>query len=341
MARELERRGHSVVFVGTRRGVEMRLVPLAGYPLRLLRVGALNQVSWRRRLGTLTELPGAFWRAATILDQTRPGAVLSLGGYASGPVTLMAWMKQIPLVILEPNAAPGFAHRRIAPVAARALLGFEQAGRFFPEGRWEASGIPVREEFFRAPAREAGARRAPFTVLITGGSQGSRRLNRAAVESLPRWAAAGLLQDVIFVHQSGQNEYNEICFGYREAGARAEVEPFLDDMPGAMARADAVVCRAGASTAAELCAAGRASLLVPFPHAADQHQLRNARALEAAGAARVVEDAELTGQRLFEELSALRNEPARLERMEQAARRLAKPDAARRAADVLEQVARG
>ena len=230
---------------------------------------------------------------------------------------------------------PGFAHRLIGPFVSHALLGFEQAARFFPVGRSELTGIPIREEFFRI---EPKPHRPPFTVLITGGSQGSHRLNEAALESLPHWSRAEWLDRIVFLHQSGQNEYNDVCSGYRALGAQAEVAPYIEDMPGAFARADVLVCRSGASTVAELSAAGRASLLVPFPFAADQHQLRNAEAMQAAGAARLVEDRELTGRRFFEELRTMLEQPVRLEEMERAARRLARPGAARRAAEVLEGV---
>jgi UDP-N-acetylglucosamine--N-acetylmuramyl-(pentapeptide) pyrophosphoryl-undecaprenol N-acetylglucosamine transferase len=180
--------------------------------------------------------------------------------------------------------------------------------------------------------------RPPFTVLITGGSQGSHRLNHAVTDSVRLWERDGWLDRVIFLHQSGEKEYNDVCSLYRERGAHAEVAPFLDDMPGAFARADVIVCRSGASTVAELSAAGKAALLVPFPFAADQHQLRNAQAMEAAGAARVVEDRELTGSRLFEELRPMLEAPEHLTEMEAAARRLARTGAAERAADVLESL---
>ncbi|MBI3695108.1 MAG: undecaprenyldiphospho-muramoylpentapeptide beta-N-acetylglucosaminyltransferase [Acidobacteria bacterium] len=330
---ELRRRGHTVVFVGTSKGMEARLVPRAGFTLRVLRVGALKRVSWTRRLLTAAELPASFMQAAGILEEEQPRAVFSMGGFASGPVTLMAWAKEIPVVVMEPNAMPGFAHRLIGPFTSRALLGFEQAGRFFPHGRWEVTGIPIREEFFRI---EPKAHEAPFTVLITGGSQGSHRLNTTAAEAAAVAARTGWLDRLVFLHQSGENEYNDVCSRYQALGARAHVAPFLEDMAGAFARADVVVCRSGASTVAELAAAGKASLLVPFPFAADQHQLRNAEAMQAAGAARVVEDRELSGERLFEEWRAMLDAPARLTEMEAAARRMARPGAAQRAADVLE-----
>ncbi len=335
VAKELRERGHTAVFVGTSRGLESRLAPEAGFELRMLQVGALKQVSWGRRLRTLAELPASLVQAARILRETRPRAVFSMGGYSSGPVLLMAALKRIPLVILEPNAMPGFAHRLMGPFVTRALLGFEQAGRFFRSGRWEVTGIPIREEFFRIAPK---LHRPPFTILITGGSQGSHRLNMSATEALPRWTRAGWLDRLIFLHQTGKNEYNEICSRYRALGAPAEVAPFIEDMPGAYARADLVVCRAGASTLAELSAAGKAAVLVPFPFAADQHQLRNAEAMQAAGAARLIEDRDLTGQRLFDEVRAMLEAPGRLEETERAARRLGWPGEARRVADVLEHV---
>lgn len=335
VAQELRCRRHEVVFVGTSRGMESRLVPDAGFELRMLRVGALKRVSFFERLRTLVELPGAFVEAGGILDRLRPHAVFSMGGYSSGPVTLMAIMKEIPVVAMEPNAIPGFAHRLVGRFVTRALLGFEQASRFFPPGRWEVTGIPIRGEFFRV---ETKPHQPPFVVLITGGSQGSHRLNQAAIDSLPHFSRAGWLDRIVFLHQTGKNEYNDVCSGYRALGAQAEVAPFIEDMPRAFARADLIVCRSGASTVAELSAAGRASLLVPFPFAADQHQLRNAEAMQSAGAARLVEDRELTGERMFEELRSMLDGPARLAEMERAARELARPGAARRAADVLEEL---
>jgi UDP-N-acetylglucosamine--N-acetylmuramyl-(pentapeptide) pyrophosphoryl-undecaprenol N-acetylglucosamine transferase len=334
VAKELRGRGYEAVFVGTSRGLEARLAPEAGFPLRLLRIGALKRVSWRERMRTLAALPASLLEAGRVLDDSAPAAVLSLGGYASGPVTCMAVMKNIPVVVMEPNAMPGFAHRMIGPFARRALLGFEQAAPYFPPQRWEVTGVPVRPEFFTVPRK---SHRPPYTVLITGGSQGSHRLNMTALECFKLWNSG----EVSVLHQTGEMDYDEVCSRYREIGAAAETTPFLRDMPAALARADVVVCRSGASTLAELCAAARASILVPFPYAADQHQLRNAEALAAAGGARVIEDRELTGERLCRELRALLETPGRLEAMEQAARRLAHPDAARRAADVLEAVGSG
>jgi UDP-N-acetylglucosamine--N-acetylmuramyl-(pentapeptide) pyrophosphoryl-undecaprenol N-acetylglucosamine transferase len=261
---------------------------------------------------------------------------MSLGGYAAGPLLVMAVLRNVPVLILEPNAMPGLAHRLAGPFASRAMVGFPPAVKYFHHERVEIGGIPIREEFFSVPPKR---HEPPFTILITGGSQGARRLNRAAVESLPVWKERRMLARVRFVHQTGAADYEEVRSAYEAQGVAAEVSPFITDMPGAFAEADLVVCRAGASALAELAAAGKASILVPYPFAADQHQLRNAQAMEAAGAARVVTDAEWNGRRFVQECETVLKSRSILATMEQAARGQARPGAARRAADLLEQLA--
>jgi UDP-N-acetylglucosamine--N-acetylmuramyl-(pentapeptide) pyrophosphoryl-undecaprenol N-acetylglucosamine transferase len=336
IARELRRRGHRCRFVGTARGLESRLVPKEGFPLELLPVGALNRVSIRRQLETVLRLPQALIQAGRLIDRDRPAAVLSLGGYAAGPVLVAAIMREIPVAVVEPNAKPGLAHRLAGPFVSRALLGFPRGAEYFHEGRSEFSGIPVREEFFRIPPK---AHTRPFTVLITGGSQGSQRLNRAAVEAVELWAAKNTLGELKFLHQTGANEYNGIQSAYVLHRAYAEVAPFFDDMPRAFAEADLVICRSGASAVGELAAAGKASILIPFPFSADDHQVRNAEAMQAAGGARLVLNDDWNGKRMVEEVDSLLRSPASLEQMEQAARTLARPGAAALAADRLEELA--
>jgi UDP-N-acetylglucosamine--N-acetylmuramyl-(pentapeptide) pyrophosphoryl-undecaprenol N-acetylglucosamine transferase len=337
IARELRRRGHNCLFVGTARGLESRLVPREGFALELLPAGALNRVSIRRQLVTMLRLPQALFEAGQLIDRERPAAVLSLGGYAAGPVLVASIMREIPVVVVEPNAKPGLAHRLAGPLVARALLGFPRGGRYFREGRSEFSGIPVREEFFGIPPKPHGR---PCTVLITGGSQGSQRLNRAALEAVALWAAKNRLGELKFLHQTGANEYNEIQSAYVLHRANAEVAPFFDDMPRAFAEADLVICRSGASAVGELAAAGKASILIPFPFSADDHQARNAEAMAAAGGARLVLDSDWNGKRMVEEIERLLDSPALLEQMEKAARTLARPGAAARAAGRLEELAR-
>jgi len=332
VARELIRRGHEVVFIGTREGMEAKLVPEAGYPIEWIEIGGLKRVGLSRALKTAWQMPASIWRASRVLAKPGANAVFSMGGYVAGPVVIAAILRRTPIVAMEPNAVPGFTARRTARWTDRALLAFEEAAAYFPRGRSELTGLPVREEFFALPRRETGDR---FTVLITGGSSGSRTLNRAFRESLARFRGSA----VRVLHQSGVAEQEECEKALRASGVDGEVTAFLTDMPKAFAQADLVVCRSGAGAVAEVAAAGKASVLVPFPFAADDHQSRNAEAMARAGAALVVKDAEMNGERLHREVAALAGDRAALARMGEAARRLAKPGAARRAAEILEEVA--
>ena len=334
VARELRARGHSVRFIGTRRGMESTLVPADGFPIEWIEIGGLQRVGLRRMLITLAELPFSVWTASRMLDRDRPTAVFSTGGFVAGPVLLAALWKRLPVVVMEPNAIPGFTHRKLARLVARALVSFPETAKWFPAAVTEVTGLPVREEFFAIPPKPRGGK---LTVLITGGSQGSRTLNRAAQESWPLWPKSA----VRLIHQTGPMAYEELALGFggRIEGSTGELAPFLADMPAAFASADVIVSRAGMSTVSELAAAGKPSILVPLPTAADQHQLRNAEAMERIGAARMVLDAEFHGQRLVEEVMRLSREVGLLESMGEAARSFAKPGAARRAAEVLESFA--
>lgn len=332
VARELRARGHQVRFVGVERGMEAKLVPAANFPIDWIEIGGLNRVGFRQTLATLGELPFSIWQAARILDRAAPAAVLSTGGYVAGPVLLAAVWKRIPIVIMEPNAIPGFTHRHLARFVTRALVSFAETERWFPKGRVEVTGLPIREEFFAVPMKP---RDSTVTVLITGGSQGSRTLNCAAEESWPLWEK----DKVRLIHQTGSRMYAELAPKFRESDVSGEISEFIADMPGAFAEADIVVSRAGMGAVSELAAAGKPSILVPLPGASDQHQLKNAQALEKAGAARLVLDAEMTGARLVEEVTRLTSTPGLLEDMRAAAKAFAKPGAAQRTADVLESVA--
>ena len=233
---------------------------------------------------------------------------------------------------MEPNAIPGFTHRRLARFVARALVSFPETARWFPKGRTEVTGLPIREDFFRIPAKP---RAATLTVLITGGSQGSRTLNRAVAAELALVAE----DHVRLLHQTGAAAYDEIAPKFRGTAVDGEISAFLTDMPRAFAEADLIVSRSGMGAVSEIAAAGKPSILVPLPTASDQHQLRNAQAFEKAGAARLVLDAEMTGTRLVEEVLRLATDPEAFEKMGQAARAFAKPGAARRAAEILESFA--
>jgi UDP-N-acetylglucosamine--N-acetylmuramyl-(pentapeptide) pyrophosphoryl-undecaprenol N-acetylglucosamine transferase len=326
VAGELRSRGHAARFIGTRRGLESRLVLAQEFPLEYIEIGGLKRVGLRRTLTTLAELPWSVWQAARMLDRAGTTAVFSMGGYVAGPVLLAALWKRLPVVVMEPNAMPGFTHRKLARFVSRALLSFEETARWFPKGRTEITGLPVREEF---AALQPKPRSNFLTVLITGGSQGARTLNRAAEQAWPLLKAA----KIRLIHQTGMAAYEEIAARFRSADVDGEITAFFSDMPAAFEQADLVVSRAGAGTVSELAAAGKPSILVPLPTASDQHQLRNAQAFERAGASRLLLDSETTGARLVEEIQKT---SGKLEQMSAAARGLAHPGAARRAADVLE-----
>jgi UDP-N-acetylglucosamine--N-acetylmuramyl-(pentapeptide) pyrophosphoryl-undecaprenol N-acetylglucosamine transferase len=334
VARELRSRGHQACFIGTQRGIEATLVPAADFPIEWIVISGLNRVGLIKAMESLVELPLSIWQAARVLDRLQPAAVFSMGGYVAGPAVLAALWKRIPVVAMEPNAIPGFTHRKKARLVARALVSFPETVRWFPGRGTEITGLPVRSPFFEIPPKP---RESTVTVLITGGSQGSFKLNRAAEESWPLWAAEKKLS-VRLIHQTGPKAFDQLAEKFRAAKVNGDIQPFLHDMPAAFAQADIIVSRAGAGAVSELAAAGKPSILVPLPTASDDHQLHNAQALEHAGAARVVTDAEWTGQRFVDEVKSLCSEPGRLEKMSAAARTFAKPDAARRAADVLESL---
>jgi UDP-N-acetylglucosamine--N-acetylmuramyl-(pentapeptide) pyrophosphoryl-undecaprenol N-acetylglucosamine transferase len=332
VARELRQRGHEVFFVGTERGMEARLVPAEGFELKKIAIGGLNRVGWRRKISTLVRLPLATARCAAMARGV--AGVFSMGGYAAGPPVMAALLRRIPVVVMEPNAYPGFTNRVIGRLVSRALIAFAETASHFPPGRTELTGLPVREEFFQLPPK---TRTAGLDLLIAGGSQGSRTLNQAARQSWPLFQKAGL--QVRIVHQTGQEQHEALRAEFAESGLQGEVLPFISQMPAAFAAADLVVCRSGAGAVCELAAAGKPSVLSPFPFAADDHQTRNAQAMERAGAARMVRDADMNGEKLFGLVAELAGSAGELERMGEAARRLAHPGAARRAAEILEEVA--
>jgi UDP-N-acetylglucosamine--N-acetylmuramyl-(pentapeptide) pyrophosphoryl-undecaprenol N-acetylglucosamine transferase len=330
VADELVRRDAAtrVVFAGTPRGLESRLVPKAGYALELLPIQPLNGVGVVRLLRGLVALPWGLLRAAGLVLRLRPAAVLGVGGYAGGPVTLLAALLGVRAVILEPNAKPGFTNRVLKPFAHAAACAYEEARTAFgPKG--VLTGNPVRGGFASLPRKE---HREPLTLLAFGGSQGSRVLNRALVAALPHLPGPDRLR---IVHQTGPAMRDEVEAAYRGAGREAEVVAFLDDMERRFGEADIVLSRSGATTCAELTVAGKAAILVPFALAADDHQRTNARALEAAGAARVLEEKDLSGESLAAAVRAIVLEPGRIATMEEAARRIGRPDAAARVAELL------
>jgi UDP-N-acetylglucosamine--N-acetylmuramyl-(pentapeptide) pyrophosphoryl-undecaprenol N-acetylglucosamine transferase len=326
---------YDIRFAGTNRGLEGRLIPGAGFPLQTISGAGLKGIGgWRKVRNFFWMLPKSSWESAVLLRQLRPHAVLGMGGYISGPAMLEAALMGIPTLLIEPNAVPGFTNRVLGPVVQLAAVGFEEAAHFYGS-KARLTGHPVREAFFGIPARKS---QPPFTLLIFGGSQGSRAINRSMAQTLPLFTKGGG-ERWNFIHQTGERDYNEIQDAYQENGLRADVRAFIDDMPAAFARADVIISRSGANTVAELAAAGKASLLIPFPGATDQHQLENARALERAGAARLLQEADVNPERLLGMIEEMLRSPELTQEMGSKARALAKPDAAERIADLMKELA--
>lgn len=334
IARELQQQYHAeLLFIGTARGIENRLVPAASFELRLIQVGALKNVSMATRLRTLFDLPRAVLACRRMLGDFRPDVVIGVGGYASGPAMLAAWLRRIPTLAFEPNVVPGFANRAVARLVSAAAVHFEETQKYFRNAK--VTGVPVRKEFFSQ--NQQPARNQP-TLLVFGGSQGASAINKAMLESLTDLGKA--LPQLHIIHQTGERDYKDAQAAYLQAGSSAEVLPFINDMPHAFARADLLLCRSGASTVAEITAAGKAAIFVPFPHAADDHQLRNAESLARQGAAVLISQSELSPQKLVFTLVELFSHRDRLLQMEAAARRLSHPNAAEEIANMAAQLAK-
>jgi UDP-N-acetylglucosamine--N-acetylmuramyl-(pentapeptide) pyrophosphoryl-undecaprenol N-acetylglucosamine transferase len=321
-----------VLFIGTARGIETRLVPQAGFPLELIKVGALKNVSLATRAKTVFDLPRALWTAGRMVSDFNPDVVIGVGGYASGPAMFAAIRRRISTLAFEPNVVPGFANRLVARFVSAAAVHFEETCEYFPHCK--VTGVPVREAFFQIPPKALDAQ---AMLLVFGGSQGARAINQAMIESLP--GLRNKIPAIRIVHQTGQRDYDNVLAAYQQSGIAFEVHKFIDDMPATFAGADLLVCRSGASTVGEITAAGKPAIFVPFPRAADDHQNVNARALEREGAAVVVEESNLGAAYLVETIVSLLNDPSRLRAMSVAARSLAHPKAVEEIAEMVKRLA--
>ncbi|RME55369.1 MAG: undecaprenyldiphospho-muramoylpentapeptide beta-N-acetylglucosaminyltransferase [Deltaproteobacteria bacterium] len=315
-----------VAFVGTKEGIESRILPDSPFPLYTIEIRGLKGKSAVEKIRNILKIPTSLRASLRLLGRLAPDVVLGVGGYASGPVVLAAWLRRIPCAIQEQNTHPGLTNRILAHFADRIFLAFEPEGARFPAAKCLVTGNPIRRTLLSPPMKERGEE-GGFTLLVFGGSQGARRINEAMIEILPQLAARG----VRIVHQTGRTDYERVERAYRDAGIPARiatVTPFIDRMAEAYAAADLVVCRAGATTIAELTAIGRPAILVPYPHAAYDHQEKNARRLLEKGAARMILDRELTGKRLLDEILPLLESPETLRRISENARHLGHPEAA-------------
>ncbi|MEJ2076889.1 MAG: undecaprenyldiphospho-muramoylpentapeptide beta-N-acetylglucosaminyltransferase [Acidobacteriota bacterium] len=324
--------GIEIIFAGTQQGLESRIVPHFGYRLETIRIGGLKNVGLRRFAQTLWQLPISTLASLRIVRRIRPQVVAGVGGYSSGPLVLASSLLRVPSLVIEPNVHPGLANRLVRRVIRKAAVAYAETAGWF--GRKAVlTGVPIREEFFAQ--RDHDFRQKPLTVLIFGGSRGSRPLNQlvlAALEGLDSPAFR-------LIHQTGPEHLDDVLEGYRRHHVDREVLPYIEDMPRYFARADLIVSRAGASTIAEITAAGRPALLVPFPHAADDHQTKNARALEARGAAITLEERAASGEVLAGKIRELESNRGRLEEMAKASRATSRSGAARAVAQLMEEIA--
>jgi len=326
---------NDVLFVGSERGIEAREVPKAGYRLCLIDVGPLKRMGVRGLVKGLMRIPRAFWQSVRILRQFDPDVVIGVGGYSSGPVLLAAWLMRKPTAIQEQNALPGFTNRTLGRFVDAIFIAFPQAASTFPARKTHLLGNPIRRAFldnYLHPKPPSDR----LSIFVTGGSQGAHALNLRVLEAL-ELLAPGIGRRLEVLHQTGVKDQAEIAARYQAlepTGLRAQAVAFIDDMPRAYAGADLLVCRAGATTIAELTVCKKAAILVPFPFAADDHQTVNARSLADAGAALLLPEKDLTAQKLADEIRTLESDRNRLARMSRASGLLGRPEAAREIADV-------
>jgi UDP-N-acetylglucosamine--N-acetylmuramyl-(pentapeptide) pyrophosphoryl-undecaprenol N-acetylglucosamine transferase len=323
-----------VVLVGTQRGIEMKLVPAAGLPLETIRVAGLKGKGGMTLLKSLGMLATGTSDAFSVLQKHRPVVAFGVGGYAAGPMMLATWLRGIPNVIFEPNAEPGLTNKLLAHFAKKIATGYKVSAEAWGT-KAIVTGCPVRPEFFAIQPRKP---EKPFHVLVTGGSQGALPINRTFME------AATLLSkrkhELQIVHQTGERDYNNVRAAYARQEMQVEVAPFLSNMADRFAWADIIVCRAGAITAAEVAAAGRAAIFIPFGKATDSHQLRNAQEMTNSGAGRLIAEPELNAERLTKEIFSLLDQPGEIERLSTQARSLAQPGAVREIVDLIEEAER-
>jgi len=336
IAREWMSRGaeRNVVLVGTQRGIEMKLVPAAGLPLETIRVAGLKGKGGVTLLKNLAMLWAGLADAFGVLKRHKPAVAFGVGGYAAGPMLLATWLRGIPNVIFEPNAEPGFTNKVLARLARKIATGYQVSARAWGE-KAVVTGNPVRAEFFAIAPRKP---EKPFRLLVTGGSQGALPINRAFIEAAELLAERKSVMRV--VHQAGERDCNNVRAAYARCEIDAEVAPFLTNMAERFAWSDVIVCRAGAITAAEVAAAGRAAIFIPFGKATDSHQMRNAQEMVSAGAGRLIAEPDLNAERLTNEIFSLLDHPGDMEAIAAKARSLAHQNAARDIVNLIEEAGR-
>lgn len=316
--------GNEVLFIGTERGIEARVLAGGRFNLKMIHAMPIKGRSFTGKRRAFRTLPRAVAEALVILKEFQPQFVLGVGGYASGPAVLAASLLGMKRAIHEQNVIPGMTNRILKRFSQRIFVSFEETKRYFPERKTVVTGNPIRKEITASgSSRERGDR---FTILVFGGSAGAHRINVAMMEALS--SLQDLRSSLRFIHQTGKEDLGLVSRGYEEKGFEAEVMLFIDEMARCYRRADLVICRSGASTVAELAVCGKASILIPYPYAAHNHQWMNARRLVDQGTARMILDEELEGPSLSETIVHLYRHPEERERMEEAIRRIGRPRAA-------------
>jgi UDP-N-acetylglucosamine--N-acetylmuramyl-(pentapeptide) pyrophosphoryl-undecaprenol N-acetylglucosamine transferase len=323
-----------VVLVGTQRGIEMKLVPAAGLPLETIRVAGLKGKGGTTLLRNLGMLGTGLSDAFSVLRRHNPQVAFGVGGYAAGPMMLATWLRRIPNVIFEPNAEPGLTNKLLAHFTKKIATGYRVSAKAWGN-RAIVTGCPVRQEFFAIPSRKP---EKPIRLLVTGGSQGALPINRTFIQAAELLAKRK--DELQIVHQTGERDYNDVRAAYARQQMQVEVAPFLSNMAERFAWADMIVCRAGAITAAEVAAAGRAAIFIPFGKATDSHQLRNAQEMTNAGAGRLIAEPDLSAERLSKEIFSLLDQPGEIESLSTNARRMAHPHAVQDIVDLIEQAER-
>ncbi len=335
VAKEILRRDEEseVLFVGTARGLETKIVPDNGFQLSLINSAGLKNVGFVGKLKGLLILPKSFLEARRLIKDFKPDVVVGAGGYVSGPVLLMASLMRIPTLVMDSNALPGFTNRRLAMFVTKAALTFDEALPYFGK-KGVVTGNPVRKEFFEIAPKLRGEK---INLLIFGGSQGARAINNAMADALGNLPA----EKLEITHQTGEADFEKLKESYLQSNfAAADVRPYISNMVEEFKQADLVICRAGATTCAELAASGKASIMIPLPTAADDHQRKNAEALEKNGAAKMILQKDLSSERLANEILDLINAPEKIGAMETSAKKLARKDAAEVTVNLIEELRR-
>jgi UDP-N-acetylglucosamine--N-acetylmuramyl-(pentapeptide) pyrophosphoryl-undecaprenol N-acetylglucosamine transferase len=330
VAKEIMRRNSQakILFVGTEKGLESKVIPQEGFQLQTITISGVKGIRGLRRLGSLLKIPLSVWESFRIISRFKPRLVIGVGGYSSGPPVLVAALLRIPILLQEQNAIPGLTNRLLARFAGRVATSFPESQNFFGK-KATLTGNPVRREFRQSKANIPEDR---FVIVILGGSQGARAINQAVIQSLDYLKSE--LGRLKFIHQTGESDYDEVSEAYARHVVDHEVRPFFYDMPNRYLRADLLISRAGATTLAEIALSGKASILIPFPHATDNHQQKNAESFANAGAAEMILQKTLSGKLLADRIQFYLNHLEELQQMAERSLRFGRPDATERIVDL-------